>query len=315
MKNRSQNQDVSLISEKEGILNKPLESLNDPEGDRIPESLPPVIDVHVHLFPDRLFSSIWKWFEEFGWPIRYQLTATQVIDFLLGRGICHMVGLHYAHKPGTASKLNDHMAHLSELYPQLTGMATVFPGEKDAKGILERAFRLGLKGVKLHSHVQCFDMASRGMSEIYEVCEEHNRPLVMHVGREPKSPAYNCDPYLLCSAEKLEQVLKDHPRLRVCVPHLGADEFEAYERMIEQYDNLWLDTTMMFADYLPRSSPPPLDQMRADRIMYGTDFPHIPYAWDREIKRLHELGLHEKTLALILGKNALEFFSISDQAL
>ena len=69
---------------------------------------------------------------------------------------------------------------------------------------------------------------------------------------------------------------------------------------------------MMFADYLPCSSPPPLDQMRADRIMYGTDFPYIPYAWDRELKRLHELGLPEKSLALILCENSVEFFSISD---
>ena len=312
LKNTSKNAGAFSDCEGDGILNKPLLPLNDPEGDKLPESLPPVIDAHVHLFPDRLFGSIWQWFEQFGWPIRYQLKAPQVIDFLLSRGINHIVGLHYAHKPGAAVKLNDHMAHLCGLYPQVTGMATVFPGEENARGVLEEAFNLGLKGVKLHSHVQCFDMASKGMSEIYEVCQENNRPLVMHVGREPKSPAYDCDPYLLCRADKLEHVLKDHPRLRVCVPHLGADEFEAYQRMIDQYDNLWLDTTMMFADYLPCSSPPPLDQMRADRIMYGTDFPHIPYAWDRELKRLHELGLSKKRLALILGENAVEFFSISD---
>ena len=95
------------------------------------------------------------------------------------------------------------------------------------------------------------------------------------------------------------------------VPHLGANEFTAYKELLERYDNLWLDVSMVIADYLPNSDPPRLDDMRADRIMYGTDFPHIPYAWDRELKRLCGLGLPEKSMELILGQNAAELFSIS----
>ena len=62
-------------------------------------------------------------------------------------------------------------------------------------------------------------MNSRHMNEIYEVCSMHHKPLIMHVGREPKSPAYPCDPHVLCSADKLEKVLGDYPDLNVCVPH------------------------------------------------------------------------------------------------
>ena len=69
--------------------------------------------------------------------------------------------------------------------------------------------------------------------------------MVMHVGREPKSTAYHCDPYQICSAEKLERVLKNFPGLKICVPHLGFDEIAAYRKLIEKYDTLWLDTTMM----------------------------------------------------------------------
>ena len=292
------------------ILDTPLPAINDPEGERVPEYLPLIVDAHVHLFPDRLFTSVWQWFDQFGWPIRYKLRAPDVLEFLLSRGVRHIVGLHYAHKPGVARELNAYMTNLCSLYPQLTGTATVFPGEEDATGILKDAFELGLSGVKLHSHVQCFDMNSEGMHEIYEVCVAYDRPLVMHVGREPKIPAYDCDPHLLCSAAKLEEILKDYGKLRVCVPHLGADEFVAYQKMLEQYDNLWVDTTMTLADYLPNANPVPLSDMRVDRIMYGTDFPNIPYAWDRELKRLCELGLPEESLVLILGENAVRFFSV-----
>ena len=51
------------------------------------------------------------------------------------------------------------------------------------------------------THVQCFDMNSPDMDLIYEVCSQRGKPLVMHVGREPKSEAYMCDPYELCRAE------------------------------------------------------------------------------------------------------------------
>ena len=51
------------------LLQTPLPALNDSEGAHVPESLPDVIDAHMHLFPDNLFESIWQWFEKYGWPM------------------------------------------------------------------------------------------------------------------------------------------------------------------------------------------------------------------------------------------------------
>lgn len=297
---------------KASILDTPLPALDDLEGNDIPKSMSYVVDSHVHLFPEGIFNAVWKWFDEYGWPIRYRMTSTEILEFLLSRGVNHIVGLQYAHKPGVANELNFFIAELCRKFPrQLVGMATVFPGEDDCEAILKNAFELGLKGVKFHSHVQCFDMNSDDMEIIYDVCSSNRKPIVMHVSREPKSPMYKCDPYLLCSADKLERVIKNHPKLKVCVPHLGIDEFSAYQKLIEKYDNLWLDTTMALANYFPNHHPPPLREMRADRIMYGSDFPNIPYAWDREIKLIHKANLPQESLERIMGKNAVEFFSIS----
>ena len=38
---------------------------------------------------------------------------------------------------------------------------------------------------------------------------------------------------------------------------------------------------------------------------------HLPYAWDREIRALIELNLPDAVLEKILGKNAMEFYSIA----
>ncbi len=181
------------------------------------------MDAHVHLFPDFLFIPIWQWFRKFGWPIRYQLSSKDIINFLLSRGIGHLVALHYAHKPGVARSLNAYMADICRSYPQVTAMATVLPGEKDAAAILEDAFRDGLGGVKLHNHVQCFAINGDAMHEIYKACCDHSKPL----------------------------------------------------------------------------------------IMYGTDFPNLPYAWDREIKQIVKQSLPDSVLERILGLNAVEFYNIS----
>ena len=293
------------------MLHPKMAALHDQEDTQVPAGLPPVIDAHVHIFPDSLFSAIRSWFDEHAWPIRYQMHSSQIFEFLISRGVQHVVALQYAHKPGIARDLNVYMAEQCRSHaPRITGMATVFPGEEDADGILQDAFDSGLSGLKLHAHVQCFDMNAEYMKGLYDCCMRNDKPIVMHVGREPKSTAYNCDPYQLCSAGKLEQVLNDFPGLRICVPHLGFDELSAYRGLIAQYDNLWLDTTMVLTDYFPLEAPIVLSRYRSDRIMYGSDFPNIPYAWDRELKVLAAADMSPEALEQLFFQNATDFFRL-----
>ena len=290
----------------------PLPALNDVAGDFIPPGIPSVVDAHVHVFPEPIFKAVWGWFEEYGWPVRYQLTSEKLIQYLLSRGIAHVVALQYAHKPGMARELNEYMAALCRRFPgRMTGMATVFPGEPDAGAILQEAFGMGLSGAKLHTHVQCVDMHSDAVDQVCAVCEKEGKPLMVHAGQEPKSPAYHCDPYALCSAAKTERLLKRYPDLKMCVPHLGMGEFDAYRRLIETYDTLWLDTTMAITDYFPMDQEIRLNEMRTDRIMYGTDFPNIPYAWDRELKKVMQHALVPEALSDIFGENAARLFNLN----
>jgi hypothetical protein len=288
----------------------PAPALDDEDGARVDPDLPFVVDAHVHLFPDGVFDAVWRWFDQHGWPIRHKLYSPQVVDFLLSRGVGHIVALAYAHKPGLARMMNAYMADLCRDRPRVTGLATVMPGEPGARAILEEAFDAGLRGVKLHCHVQCFSPDDDRLAEIYDACVARDVPLVMHAGREPKSAAYECDPYAICGAARTEAVLRGWPKLRLCVPHLGADELDEYERMLGAYDNLWLDTTMMLAEYFPTRPSLRLLQMRPERVLYGTDFPNLPYAWDRELRKLRGFGLGDDATAKVLGDTARDLFRL-----
>lgn len=289
----------------------PLPALDDAEGARVPASLPPVVDAHVHLFADKLFEAIWRWFDRHGWPIRYKLHAPDVVRFLEARGVRHLVALHYAHKPGIARGMNAFMAELARADARVTGLATVFPGEPDTEAILDEAFDAGLRGVKLHCHVQAFAPDDAKLHAVYARCAARGLPLVLHAGREPRSDAYPVDTYAVCAAERTERVLRDHPTLKLVVPHLGADEFDAYARLVERHDNLWLDTTMALSGYFPGEVPWRLLDARPERVLYGTDFPNLPYAWDRELARLHARRLPEERLAAVLGGNAAALYGLA----
>ena len=293
------------------MLSPMLPYIDDEEGISVPADLPEVIDAHVHVFPGEIFSSIWKWFDTYAWRIRYRLKTKVIFDFLLSHGISHIFALQYAHKPGMARSLNRYVASKCSGYKgRVTGLATVFPGEEGSAKILEEAFSLGLAGVKLHAHVQCFDMNADYMNPVYETCRSCGKLLVIHAGREPKSPAYHCDPHKICSVDRVERVLKEFPGLKICVPHLGFDETSDYRGLIEKYENLWLDTTMMLAGYFTHQCPVELSSFRADRVMYGSDFPNIPYSWDRELRKIPELGLSDEKLEWILSKSARMFFGL-----
>ena len=135
--------------------------------------------------------------------------------------------------------------------------------------------------------------------------------MLVHIGKEPKSTAYRCDPYQICGFDKLERVLIEFPKLKVCVPHLGFSEILEYKNLIEKYDTLWLDTTMALTDYFDIKDRIDIKAYRTERIIYGSDFPNIPYAWDRELIWLRDAGLSDDDLAQILSRNAAEFYDLA----
>jgi len=292
------------------LLGAPLPALDDPEGAAVPSDAPAVVDGHVHLFPDPMWEAIHTWFDRHAWPIRYRMSNAGVVEFLLDRGIAHVVALHYAHRPGIAAEMNRDLARFCDSRPAVTGLATVFPGEPGTRAILEEGFGLGLAGVKLHLHVQGIAPDAGEMEEVYRCCADHGKPLVMHAGREPRSEAYPRDPHTFCSADRIASVLRRYPALRLCIPHLGGDEFDAYRDLLLGHDNLWLDTTMMLAGYFPYPARWDLLRARPDRVLYGTDFPNIPYAWDRELRLLLQCGLADDDLEWVLHRAASALFGL-----
>src|SRR5678810_226977 len=64
-------------------------------------------------------------------------------------------GAIYAHKPALAPFLNGFLSEVCRAEKNVIGVGTVFPGEPDARKIVREAIEVhGLRGIKLHCHVQ-----------------------------------------------------------------------------------------------------------------------------------------------------------------
>ena len=287
----------------------------------------PVIDAHVHVFPPPVFEAVWRWFDENAWSIRYRLTVPEIVSFLRERGVARGVALQYAHKPGMARELNVFAQVIRRMEPWFIPCATVFPGEDDARAILDTALGAqGLRGVKIHCHVQCAAPDDKRLDDVYDAAAAHGVPVIIHAGDAPALPAYECEVKKLCRPAALEHALRRHPRTTFLVPHLFASQLQVAAQFLGEFEHLYLDTAMALAAYVPldpetrtTNLPVATEWQRAafelvrahpDRILYGSDFPNLPYEWDRELRMLHDLDLPDAALGDVLGDNAARLFRL-----
>jgi predicted TIM-barrel fold metal-dependent hydrolase len=269
---------------------------------------PVLVDAHVHLHPGRLAEAIRRWFDTHAWNIQYRSGVDEAVQTLLGGAVDRMVALPYVHKPGLARALNDFTLDVSRRHPEVLPCCTVFPGEEGAEDILEQALSGPFRGVKIHSHVMKIAPDDPRLDAVWRASARWRKPVVIHCGPEPALHGYGVDPRTVSGADRLQRALDRHPDAIVVVPHLGFDDTPRFEAMLPAYPNLYLDTTMVVGGYFERQPDVDILRRHPDRILYGTDFPNIPYEWDRELRALRAMHLPAEDEAKILADNALRLF-------
>ncbi len=267
-----------------------------------------IVDAHVHLHPDRLAEAIRRWFDTHAWEIKYRSGVDESVRTLTDGGVARMVALPYVHKPGLARALNDFTLDVSRRHPQVLPCCTVFPGEDGDEQILDEALDGPFRGVKIHSHVMRVAPDDVRLDAVWRASARWKKPVVIHCGPEPALQGYGVDPRTVSGADRLRRALDRHPNAIVIVPHLGFDDTPLFEAMLPRYPNLYLDTTMVVGPYFERQPDVEILRRHPGRILYGTDFPNIPYPWDHELRALKALRLPVEDEEKILSGNALRLF-------
>jgi len=107
-------------------------------------------------------------------------------------------------------------------------------------------------------------------------------PVVVHCGHGPRRGAHT-------GLDVFGEVLAAHPRLRAVLAHAGMPDFGAALDLLARHPACLLDTTMVGTPFTEVIAPMPPDLAPrladvADRVVFGSDFPNIPYAYAEQVR-------------------------------
>jgi uncharacterized protein len=275
--------------------------------------IPGLIDSHVHFMPESVMNKVWAYFDSAGpltgseWPITYRWPEEQRLSHLREMGVRAFPSLVYAHKPGMAAWLNEWAQEFAATHDDVLMTATIFP-EPTVTAYLDTALRAGIRIVKVHVQVGGFDPRDPLLDEAWGMLADAGVPVIVHAGSGPAPGAFT-------GPGPIAEVLERHPTLALVAAHMGMPEYEEFLDFAERYQNVRVDTTMCFTDFgdgaaIGQALAPRLAVMR-DKVLFGADFPNIPYPYFHQIEALVRLGLGDDWLRAVCWDNPARLFGIA----
>lgn len=290
----------------------------DPEVERVREfwrrlGLPGLLDFHVHFLPPPIERAVWREFDSGGdkigrpWPISYRQSPEERVALLRDFGVRHFTTLPYAHKPGVASYLNDWSRDFAAEVPEALWSATFYP-EPEAPSYVDQLLTDGARVFKIHLQVGEFHLDDPLLDPVWGALQDAGAPVVVHAGSGPVGNAFT-------GPASTARVLARFPRLLLVIAHMGTPEAREFVELAEQYDGVHLDTSMAFTDFFAERDPYPGDLLPRlgglrERVIYGSDFPTLPFAYADQLGCLTALGLGDDWLRAVCWGNAARLLGI-----
>ncbi|GAB21246.1 hypothetical protein GOPIP_006_00190 [Gordonia polyisoprenivorans NBRC 16320 = JCM 10675] len=275
--------------------------------------LPGLIDVHTHFMPRSVMDKVWAYFDSAGplvgreWPITYRADEDVRVAALQAFGIRAYSSLVYPHKPNMAEWLNGWAADFAAHHPDCLHTATFYP-EEPATAYVSKAIAAGTRVFKCHIQVGAFSPLDPLLDGVWSQIADAQVPVIIHCGSGPAPGTYT-------GPDPIARLLKRFPSLPLIVAHMGTPEYEQFLGLAERFENVRLDTTMSFTDFSEADAPypPELRPRLADlgpKILFGSDFPNIPYTYTHALDAIVRLDLGDDWVRGVLYRNAAELFGV-----
>jgi uncharacterized protein len=268
--------------------------------------LPGLTDIHVHFMPKPVMDAVWRYFDNarahYGadWPVQYRGADDERLATLRALGVRRFPSLLYPHKPGMAESLNGWAGEFAARTPDCVRTGTFYP-EPSAAAYVRAAIEAGTRIFKVHVQVGAFDPRDELLVPVWGLLAEAGAPVVVHCGSGPLPGSFT-------GPGPFGAVLAAHPRLTAVIAHAGAPEYAEHLGFAERYPNVHLDTTMVGTGYMDQFAPLPREllprlQALAHKVVLGTDFPNIPYAYAEQLAALERFDLGDDWLRAVCWDN------------
>jgi hypothetical protein len=236
-----------------------------------------IIDAHMHV--DDV--------PALGWKLDAALCVRRMDEAGIERGVVMTI----TDAPEVNPRALELVAEAMAAFPgRLEAFARIHPwyGE-EAVALLERAFELGFKGLKLHPVTTIAHPSGEDTLRLVRLAAAHGAPTLFHCGDEPLST-----PLAIASAAAAV------PEATVILGHMGGyfHVDEAIE-VAERLPNIVLETSAM---PYPAKIREAVERIGANRVLYASDGPACSPRLEVEKVRLAEL--EPAAERLVLGENA-----------
>ena len=187
-----------------------------------------IIDAHTHIFPRKIAAKAASSIGEFySLDMQFDGMTHELLEEGDRCGVALFLVCSVATKAEQVSSINDFVASKVNLHPdRLIGLGALHPEMEDPYAEIERIIALGLRGIKLHSDFQCFDIDDERMMPVYRRLAERGLPVLFHTGDAR---------YDYSRPEKLARVARAVPELTCIGAHFGG-----YQRWEEAAQTLCL---------------------------------------------------------------------------
>ncbi|HWU20245.1 MAG TPA: amidohydrolase family protein [Nocardioides sp.] len=292
--------------------------------------LPGLLDLHVHFLPPPIERAVWREFDQGGeligrsWPITYRHSQEERVELLRSFGVRRFPTLPYAHKPGAAEFLNGWSREFAAGVPEALWTATFFP-EDGVTAYVAGLIDAGVEMFKVHSQVGSFHVDDPLLDAAWGLIADAGVPVVAHVGSGPVGTPYT-------GPAATARLLRRHPGLRLVIAHLGMPEAADFIALAETHDHVHLDTSMALAPWFlsaarderriegftdphggggafPADLVPRLGELQ-HRVVYGSDFPTLPFRYADQLGWIADLGLGDDWLRDVCWHNAARLLGI-----
>lgn len=276
----------------------------------------PAIDTHTHILPERLTNAIQQSLTDaVGWTYSHPTTQKAIEDTLTSAGVARYVTLPYAHKAGIAADLNEWLCKRAAESDRLIPFATVHPDDDDTGAILRAAFEAGARGLKIHCPVQDCSPADPRIEDALEVVAEFDHPITYHGGT---APMFEDNPHV--GADAFTELVESYSEVRVCCAHMGAYEVDRFLDLARTNENVYLDTTFAMSSRAEETmgfDPTSIDDETfvdlSESIIYGSDFPNIPYPYRAERAGLLDRDLPRETYRDLFYGTATDYLGLETE--
>ena len=175
---------------------------------------------------------------------------------------------------------NDYVLELAARHEKILPGCSINPIRIDALRELERCAEAGCRLIKVHTAIQGVDPSLSRFDSFYRLASERDMTLMFHTGYEHSCRVISQE---FTNPTRLARPLEHG--LRVIAAHCGTctivdreDYYPDFVRMMNRYDNLYGDTSILATwprfRALARLEGEPVSLKR--RLLHGSDFPFPP---------------------------------------